>query len=164
MHVIFFIHTSFDRPRCHPRYCWQPFTGQLLFTKSPRGQRWEREKQGEIDRSGEDCPARDDHYILRTRQPCARQAEPFWFYREKWENDYVQATYLYSLWSFFTLCTNNNRTDAAFPSVSTSHARISAKDVKHCLDELWEIVIVLPAPVLPCIGVVKVHWPTVSWK
>lgn len=50
------------------------------------------------------------------------------------------------------------------PSVSTSHARICAKEIEHRLDELWEIVIVLPAPVLPCVGVVKVHWPTVSWK
>ncbi len=49
-------------------------------------------------------------------------------------------------------------------SVGASHARFCAKEVEHRLDELWEIVIVLPAPVLPCVGVVEVHWPTVSWK
>lgn len=49
-------------------------------------------------------------------------------------------------------------------SVSASHARVCAKVVEHRLDELGEIVIVLPAPVLPCVGVVEVHRPTVSWK
>lgn len=49
-------------------------------------------------------------------------------------------------------------------SVSASHARVCAKVVEHRLDELREVVIVLPAPVLPCVGVVEVHRPTVGWK
>lgn len=72
--------------------------------------------------------------------------------------------FLYSLWSVFTLCTKEYTNQCCVPSVSMSHAGICTQVVKHRLDELWEIVIVLPAPVPPCIGVIKVHWPTVSWK
>lgn len=87
----------------------------------------------------------------------------FYFFTERSERTAVCGTLLlYSLWSFFTLCTKNQQTDAA--SVNVSHAGICAEEVEHCLDQVREVVVVLPAPVLSCVGVVEVHRPTVGWE
>lgn len=56
------------------------------------------------------------------------------------------------------------RSKKARALVSAGHARVCAKVVEHCLDQLWQVVVVLPAPVPPRVGVVEIHWPTVSWK
>lgn len=48
-------------------------------------------------------------------------------------------------------------------SVGPSHAGVCAEEVEHRLDEVGQVVVVLPAPVLPRVGVIKVHRPTVSW-
>lgn len=68
---------------------------------------------------------------------------------------------LFSLVSRYTMYKEHSKTSAA--SVSASQARVCAKVVEHCLDQLWQVIVVLPAPVLPRVGVIEVHWPTVSW-
>lgn len=70
----------------------------------------------------------------------------------------------------FTLCTKKTFKKKKYydwcrvASVKTSHACFWAKEVEHRLNEFWEIIIVFPGPVIPCIGVIKVHRPAVSWK
>lgn len=67
------------------------------------------------------------------------------------------------LWAVFTVCTQNTPACCRFGlSVGASHAFLWANVVEHCLDEFWEVVVVLPAPVFPCVCVVEVHWPAVG--
>lgn len=165
MQVIFsFIQTSFNRPRCYPGCCWQPSTDRLLFTNTQRRKRVSRAKQGWLDRSGEDCPAQTDRlHSGDTVALCQASRALLILKREVREQLCTGHVSLFSLVSLYIMYKEYSDW-CCEPSVSSSHKRFCAKEIQHCLDELWEIVIMLPAPVLPCIGVVKVHWPTVSWK
>lgn len=59
---------------------------------------------------------------------------------------------------------STNSSECCAASVSAGHELLHANEVEHRLDEFWEVVIVFPAPVVPCVGVVKVHGPTVSCR
>lgn len=123
-----------------------------------------RAKQGWTDRSGEDCLALTD--LLHSGDTvalCQASRALLILQREVRERLCTGHVSLFSLVSLYIMYKEYSDPRRA-PSVGASHARLCAKEVKHRLDELWEIVIVLPAPVLPCVGVVEVHWPTVSWK
>lgn len=68
------------------------------------------------------------------------------------------------LWSFYTLCT---RSRVSFSSgtprlADAGHARLAAEEVEHGLDQLGQVVLVLPGPVASGVGVVKVHRPGVG--
>lgn len=69
---------------------------------------------------------------------------------------------LFSLVSLYTM--HKERSKKACALVSASHVRVCTKVVEHCLNQLWQVVVVLPAPILPRVGVVEIHWPTVSWN
>lgn len=62
----------------------------------------------------------------------------------------------------FTLCTKN--VELMRLSVSVDQAPVCVEVVEHRLDELREVVVVLPAPVVPRVGIVEVHRPTVGWE
>lgn len=78
-----------------------------------------------------------------------------------------RGTLLYSLWSLFTLCTKKRPKDGSGgggASVGAGHARVRPEVVEHGLDQLRQVVVVLPAPVLPRVGVVEIHRPAVGWR
>lgn len=66
---------------------------------------------------------------------------------------------------FYTICTDGSaRPWLTQALVCLSHARFCPDEVQHGLTQLREVIVVLPAPVVACIAVIKVHWPAISWK
>lgn len=161
MHATYFIQTSFHRPCCDPWCCWQPSSGRLLFTKFSKEKKskvkGDRQEWGRL--SSPRWPLHSEDTVALRKASRALMI----LQREVRERLCTGHVTLFSLVILYTMY-KEHFDRYRVPSVSMSHARVCAKIVEHCLDELWEIIIVLPAPVLPCIRVIKVHWPTVSWK
>lgn len=147
---------SFHRPRCYPWYCRQTFHWPTALGK---------ESKAGVDgqeRGGLSSP----HWPLHSGDTvalCQASRALLILQREVRERLCTGHVSPFSLVSLYIMYKEYSDRRCA-PSVGASHARFCAKEVKHRLDEFWEIVVVLPAPVLPCVGVVEVHWPTVSWE
>lgn len=148
MHALWFIQARFPRPPC-----WTPDhpaleTAPNRPSRRPKKQNWESLKQS--GSPGPSWPLQSDDSAALCQ---VREA------REWLHVCHISLFFLVSLYTMY-----KERSKKVCTLVSASHTRVRAKVVEHRLDQLWQVVVVLPAPVLPRVGVVEIHWPTVSWK
>lgn len=145
---LFAILATFHWPPCWTRPHLPLQTALDWPRRTGMNQNWESYNQGGL--SGPNCPLHSDDSAALYQVGEARQ----WLHPSHFS--------LFSLVSLYTMYKEHSKTAAV--SVSASQAGVCAKVVEHCLDQLWQVVVVLPAPVLPRIGVIEIHWPTVSCK